>query len=874
MKRILILSLVTLGLTCNSAKPPPLDLVLLAGQARAGKVTKTTELIGGPVAFGRVGDVWKLYNSKVRFLIQDVGTAVGLSLYGGNLIDADLVRPGDDGQNGNDLFRETFPIVGLHVPDGRSIEVLSDGQVGGAAKLRVHSKDVSSMIIPQLDELAQDLGGDITVDYELLPDVPYLKITTTYQTRPGQSLDSLLLGDFLAFGGSLTILSPENGFTGSASTVSFLAGVGDGTSYGYVYEEGPVQVPIVDASGTATLLGTPTVPKDSSVSAVRYMVIGDGDAASLMGSMYALRKIGTTPLDGTVKDAAGAPVDAARVLLFRAPYSATSRPMDQAKTHADGRYHFDAPAGTYVAMAFGSGRLRGAPTPLTSAGGDLAVGDSGRVELDIGEMVGGSRIAAPAKVSLFGVGVEAPEARFGPEQTETERNGVWAVALSPDGHGTLPVKPGTYDVVVSRGVEYELEKSQIVVPPGSAATVTATLRRVVDTTGWLSGDYHQHSQGSIDSPVPIGQRVAEDLAEGIEFPAGTDHDNIIDFRPYIAELHAEAWINAVPGDEISVNGVGHFNAYPLTVDPADPYAKVGTKLWAGVFVDEWIARLRELEPDPIVVHVSHPRTKALAGYFNTIHWDPTTGMGTANLDSFDAVEVNGEIGVASDFVVGNDSKIHDLSQTNQSGTIPTMRDWFGLLNQGKTICALGNSDTHQRNGGTGYPRNFVGFGFDDPRQATGKGLVDAMHAQRVLVSNGPFVTTTINGMSASGRSAVASVGATAALGVKIQAPSWIGVSSLEVYFNGRPVPLTKSAAGTFVEDLAGSLSSVIDIGDSKSTVVRLDGVVTVKPTVDGWYVVVVRGPGTLAPVDGSVPYAYTNPIYVDVGGDGWTAPGL
>ena len=27
-----------------------------------------------------------------------------------------------------------------------------------------------------------------------------------------------------------------------------------------------------------------------------------------------------------------------------------------------------------------------------------------------------------------------------------------------------------------------------------------------------------------------------------------------------------------------------------------------------------------------------------------------------------------------------------------------MRDWFSLLDQGKTICALGNSDTHQRNG--------------------------------------------------------------------------------------------------------------------------------------------------------------------------------
>src|SRR3954451_5870800 len=91
---------------CSSEKVVPLDVPLGASEARAGKVTRPSELIGGPVAYGRAGDVWKLYNAKARFLIQDVGTSVGLDLYGGNLLDADLVREGP----GNDLFRETFPI--------------------------------------------------------------------------------------------------------------------------------------------------------------------------------------------------------------------------------------------------------------------------------------------------------------------------------------------------------------------------------------------------------------------------------------------------------------------------------------------------------------------------------------------------------------------------------------------------------------------------------------------------------------------------------------------------------------------------------------------------------------------------------------------
>src|SRR5437763_14970982 len=111
------------SLTCASQPPLPLDAVLGPGQARAGRVTRDAELIGGPVAYGRAGDVWKLYNAKARFLIQDVGTSVGLDLYGGNLLDADLVREGP----GNDLFRESFPIVGLHVQNPTSIEVVSDG---------------------------------------------------------------------------------------------------------------------------------------------------------------------------------------------------------------------------------------------------------------------------------------------------------------------------------------------------------------------------------------------------------------------------------------------------------------------------------------------------------------------------------------------------------------------------------------------------------------------------------------------------------------------------------------------------------------------------------------------------------------------------
>lgn len=879
-------------MSCPAPAPPPemppplmLDGPLQPGQTRAGKVNRDSELIGGPVAYGRAGQVWKLYNSRARFLIQDVGTSVGLDIYGGNLIDADLVRPGDDGKNGNDLFRETFPIVGLRVPNPTSIEVISDGQKGGPAQLRVHAKSAPSLILPQLDSAGRDLDGEILTDYILDPDVPYLKIVTTYKAAgPEPAARSLVLGDFLSFGASLTVLTPEAGFADPVGSATFVASVGERTSYGYLSAEGPLQLPIVDASGTVTFLKTAPLPASGELSITRYLVVGSGDAASVMTPMYALSGQATVKLQGSVRDAGGAKIADARVSILRAPYGPTQQLLTQAKCDADGNYSLSLPAGDYVAVATAIGRLRGAPTPVRMGSAttlDLTLAAPGRVVLDIGEQRDGQRQPSPAKVSFMGIDVEAPDPRFGPDPTESERNGVHAVAFTPDGRGEVTLKPGSYSVIVSRGVEYEQVRiAALKVPAGGSASVTAELVRSVDTRGWLSGDYHQHSQGSIDSPVPIEKRVIENLAEGIEFPAATDHDNLTDYSPHIRRLHAEAFLNAVVGDEISVNGVGHFNAYPLTIAESDPYAKVGAKLWANDPVAGWVGKLRAQESAPLIVHVSHPRTKSLAGYFNFIHFDPTTGQSDEPLDVFDAMEVNGDLGKASDYLAENDEAIHKGATMGVPRGVPALRDLFALLNQGRRMCALGNSDTHGRNDGTGYPRNFVRFGKDEPSQVTGAELVAALRDQQVSVSNGPFVTATVNGQQAMGMAhAVNLHGMTeASVEVKVQAPTWIGVTTLEVYENGRPLTLAKPAPGRLVAVAAGTagatLSAPLEATDQKSDSVRFDGTVTIKPQRDAWYMIVVRGPGSLAPVGTDSPYGYTNPVYVDLAGDGWTAPGL
>ena len=95
----LAIALLTLVLGCSSKSP----------KSTAQQVKSRTELIGGPGALGEVGD-YLLANEQIRVIIQGAGYSRGFGLYGGSLIDADLVRPSDEGNSsggqGEDNFSE------------------------------------------------------------------------------------------------------------------------------------------------------------------------------------------------------------------------------------------------------------------------------------------------------------------------------------------------------------------------------------------------------------------------------------------------------------------------------------------------------------------------------------------------------------------------------------------------------------------------------------------------------------------------------------------------------------------------------------------------------------------------------------------------
>jgi hypothetical protein len=217
-------------------------------------------------------------------------------------------------------------------------------------------------------------------------------------------------------------------------------------------------------------------------------------------------------------------------------------------------------------------------------------------------------------------------------------------------------------------------------------------------------------------------------------------------------------------------------------------------------------------------------------------------------------------------------------------------DWFTLLNLGYRFTALGNSDTHGRNSiEAGCPRNYVLSETDSPALLDDQAVADAIKEHRVIATNGPFIEFTANGEPVGSE---LRGGGPVDLQIRVQAPSWVPVDRVELYENG-------------------TLLREWDVGPGKDTV-RFDERLEVAPARDAWYVVLVMGEGDLGPVMSPVelpyvdlqviveealgnieavasllspsvpvprefpvmPFALTNPIWVDVNGGGFDAPGL
>lgn len=954
------------------------------------------QAVGGPKAVAREGDL-VLENDHARIAILSARNSLGPGLYGGSIVDADILRsdPRYGAGQGRDQLAELFPTVNMnvaHPPEG-AVEILSDGSDGEAVVRMQGPGEPFLSLLGLLWGIVRAPDFYLWSDVIARPDESWFTIRTTITTgegggEPGEggeiayqdssfplidwAIESgLVVGDFYLQGGSVNVFAPGIGFDEDGAVYEamqrgdntfvapfqfpFVAGVADGVSYGMAPKEGDLFVPLFTASQTVTIGGAQDgdgtdgrVSPGETLSYERYLFVGNGDVGSIVDQYLEARQIPYGTVHGVVlENTTSDPLSGIDVFVYR---PGDEKPWSQFETDVhpddrvpDGSFRGRLPVGTWELAAHQQGR------PTTDRV-TVEVKEGG----DVGTVVGAGRFGVltftvrdetgrpvPSKVTLF--------RDDGLEPTLDPVLGDGFVAGSPEsvvfamyGEGEVELAPGRYVAVASRGLEYEIDRSEpFVLDEATGADLELQVVRSVDSAGWISADLHVHAEASHDSGVLLADRVRTMVSEGVEFFASTDHDFLVDYAPTVEALGLEEWVQTAVGNETTTVELGHFLAFPLSQDfLAEAGGGREAVDWTGKTPDEIIGSLRTMgkaagnEP---FVFVGHPRDGIL-GYFDQYGFDPSKGLpgiggavgqpavtppilsvgnpllAPANLSwDFDGLEIlNGKRSdilrtPTEDELAGfaaGDADVWDfMSRTmaEQDGLVDgtfrlsedvqgTVDDWFTLLNLGFRFTALGNSDTHGTTSTeSGCPRNYVLVEEDDPAFLDDQLVADAVREHRVVASYGPFVRMTLDGQPIG--SEIRKSGPLA-LAIDVQAPRWIAVDRVELYENG-----------TLVREWA-----VEDTAD----VVRFTETLEVTPTRDSWYVVVVAGDGDLAPVFTPVeipyvelelvvtealggieavstlldpaipipreyairPYALTNPIWVDVDGDGFDAPGV
>ena len=854
------------------------------GQAAAWQVTDPADLIPGPSTHGRTGD-WMLANGRVRFLVEGAHASDGYDPYGGSVLAADRQRA----SGGESRWGEIWIGLNFRAPGCDKVELVSDGSGGEPAELRVTGHDAESPFMASLfDQTTQPPSLQMTIErhYLLAPDGDVLQVNLVLRNDGDQPL--ALREDYvgMAMNRGLRHWVPVSGFAFDVlnqinPSAEFYAATGDRVSYSLLNLDAPFS-PILDFA--KVLIGQyPQITIGAGQArAFRFAIaVGTGDVGSLQLAHAALRGPldDTARLSGTVVDAAGAPIAGARVHV--SPAGDATSEVSYCRTAADGTWAAALRPGDYQLRAVADDRKAGAATAVTLPPAGLTtvkLALAGSATLVVSAKEAG--LAIPVKIVAEPV-VGNERAAFPAADGEP-----WArqpiVVFAETGKATIPVYPGKWQVTVSRGFEYDLGV-QVVDASAGSGSYDAVLHRVVDTTGWLSGDFHVHAQFSPDADDLLAAKVRAFAGEGLEVPVSTEHEFVGDFAPAVQALGLGAFMHAVGGTELTTTSIGHFNIFPLAADPAA--LNHGALNWYGRPLPDVIAEARRrVQPGGLVpfVQLNHPRTLGM-DYFGAVRFEPAffgPGANTQHyMDNWDAMEVwNG-------VPLGQFEGCPPAPTTCKSVSHPTAYDWFSFLSHGRRVTGTGNSDSHTASlNAVGYPRNYVQVGSDDPAALTDAALLAGLRAGKVSISGGPFLQLTAQagagnwvgpGGTAIGEAAAG--GYAVHLKVDVQAPTWMGPLSRVDVWTGDNTNL--SQPGKVVATLDLTQGAYRDDG---TKVHRLDHVaVDLVVAKDTWVLATVRGPvradgtsGALWPVvqTPQPPFAITNPIWVDANADGVVSP--
>ncbi|MFB0517974.1 MAG: CehA/McbA family metallohydrolase [Acidobacteriota bacterium] len=452
----------------------------------------------------------------------------------------------------------------------------------------------------------------------------------------------------------------------------------------------------------------------------------------------------------------------------------------------------------------------------------------------------------PGKVTVIGLDpTKTPY--FQPENpVETERSWVSSKnSVYPQQYGlevSLPV--GTYLIYASRGPEYTIDQQVIEVLKDESRELTFIINEVVKTPHFIAVDPHMHTHNS-DGYVTVAERIKSVVAEGIEVAVASDHNYISNYDPVLNKLGLNKYLAVIAGSEVTNRGVIHYNTYPMKYRPEEEHNGAINAL--AEEASPLFKASRQKNPQAIL-QVNHPRSGVL-GYFNNFNLDPESAATAHNaLDtSFDVLEVmNGPNFYGSNY--------------------ESIQDWLHLLNRGYYFPIVGSSDTHATDKGEpGYSRTYIFYEGETGDNLNLSALMQAIKKGRSFVSNGPVVEFNINGKYTSGDSFTAE-GGKVDVWLKVDSAPWVAVDEVRLIVNGeRKLILPVKAQARVIEKFTEQVSLTLD--EDSYIAVEVLGKKSLYPVLQS----TSRG-GLLE--DADLPYALTNPVFIDVDGNGKFDPPL
>lgn len=818
--------------------------------AEAGPISRADQLVAGPAAQGQIGDFY-LQNARVKFIVGAPTRVIGVVPQGGNVLDAVRLDAA-----GRPVDADHFGELSLVYKAGRTcehdtLEIVRDGSKGGPAVLRAIGRSGNNDFInlkgigalPVGDDIDPDVADDLlcATTYVLAPGADHLEVYWSL-FNDGDLAMRAPMGLLADTGGETEAWLSRRGFERAGIEALGALGQPQPTDYAVYQSPGPAYglVPRLEGGKTSAgfliagvsillfggdnlldIFDSATYHLDLAAGAGTLqrldLIVGDdaGDADRLFRGDAA-----TVEVAGRVTFSDGAPAAGARVGVY-ADGDGDGEVDDEDMivsyfvAGADGSYGGRIPTGSHLLRA--EARDLGRSPVLVVDGGagrDLTIPAPVRLDFSVVDEVTGDSI--PARLLVVGEHPAFPDGRVldyydrlpGVVVSRHLARGISTGAVS-DPPILLP-RGGTYRVWASRGTEWSVASAPFAAT--ADGRVDLRLRRVIDTPGYLSTEFHVHQVGSPDSPVGSEERVRSALSQGIELFAITDHDVVTDLQGVVEQLAVEDILRVVPGLEVTPFPYGHFNAYPLAVVPnatggaidwgrgRDGYAMTPSEIFAA-------ARERGAR----VVQVNHPRGEGALGSFQQyfdramLQYDYASrtifgDFGNSPVpndwlrlpgeslwsDAWNALEVWNGFGM-------KDTDGDGRRETTRLDRV--MRDWFNLLSLGFYVAPVGNSDTHNSaKDPLGMPRTMVGVPDDGPNPLVDGSATDAVTStlegqgvpRDIVVTNGPMIAVRVAGMNAIGRQVMPSAGAIT-LEVQVTAPEWADFDTLEIFANDTPV---------------------------------------------------------------------------------------